>query len=47
MKLISIKCPSCGATVKYNKKDDSVICTYCKSQIVIQENKETYHNQKK
>jgi len=35
MKLISIKCPNCGGNLNLNQDDKIIKCTYCHSQIFI------------
>lgn len=34
MQYIFVKCPNCGGTVKYNKEKNTIICNYCKNEIV-------------
>ena len=31
---LSIKCPSCGASLDYNEKKESGVCPYCGTQVV-------------
>lgn len=35
VKLISAKCPNCGAILKLSKEEDKVKCEYCKSTIIV------------
>ncbi len=35
MKLVSAKCPSCGANLKVNKNDETIKCEYCQQNIII------------
>lgn len=35
VKLVSAKCPSCGASLKLSKEDDRTICDYCHQTIIV------------
>ncbi len=37
MKLVAAKCPSCGATIDVNPKNETMKCNYCKQAILIDE----------
>ena len=37
MKLVSAKCPSCGAKIDVDKDSDSTICEYCNSRIIVKD----------
>lgn len=34
-KVIAIKCPQCGADLTFNEYSESVVCSYCKSKVMI------------
>ena len=35
IKLISAKCPNCGALLKLSKKDEMIKCEYCNQTIMV------------
>ncbi|MDD4718611.1 MAG: hypothetical protein PHY00_02205 [Bacilli bacterium] len=35
MKLVSAKCPNCGANLKLSKENENVICDYCRQTIIV------------
>lgn len=35
MKLVAAKCPSCGANLEVNSKDEIVTCKYCDSKVIV------------
>ncbi len=35
MKLVAAKCPSCGASLEVDSKEEIVTCKYCKSKIIV------------
>lgn len=37
MKLVSAKCPSCGADIEVDKNSDKTVCEYCNSKIVVED----------
>ena len=36
MRLVSAKCPNCGANFKIDSTKDAVICEYCGSAIIVE-----------
>lgn len=40
MKLITQKCPNCGASLSFEEEDKKVTCEYCKQKILIEREKE-------
>lgn len=37
MKLTAAKCPSCGASIEVDRNEETTICEYCKSNIIIED----------
>jgi len=37
VKLVSAKCPNCGAKLKLSKEDEKVECEYCHQSIIVEE----------
>ena len=37
MKLVAAKCPSCGASIEVNSKDETTKCKYCQQAILIED----------
>lgn len=37
MKLVSAKCPNCGANIEVDKNSDSTRCEFCKSKIIVED----------
>lgn len=37
VKLVSAKCPNCGANIEVNKNDDTTRCSYCNSAIIVED----------
>ena len=37
IKLVSAKCPNCGANIEVNKNDDTTRCSYCNSAIIVED----------
>lgn len=37
MKLVSAKCPNCGANIEVDKNSDSTKCDFCKSKIIVED----------
>ena len=42
MKLTAAKCPSCGASIEVDRNEESTICEYCKSNIIIEDAVQKY-----
>ncbi len=42
MKLTAAKCPSCGANLKVDRNEESTVCKYCGSSILIEDAVEKY-----
>ena len=40
MEIISLKCPSCNAAITANENDDSVVCEYCDTKILLRSEEE-------
>ena len=42
MKLTAAKCPSCGASIEVDRNEESTICEYCNSNIIIEDAVQKY-----
>ena len=42
MKLTAAKCPSCGASIEVDRNEESTVCQYCKSNIIIEDAVQKY-----
>ena len=42
MKLTAAKCPSCGASIEVDRNEETAICQYCKSNIIIDDAVQKY-----
>ena len=37
MKLVSAKCPNCGANLELNEKNEKTKCNFCNSTIIVED----------
>lgn len=46
MKIVSLKCPNCGANLKLEDNKEIFYCSYCRAQLIKEEEKSINYNEK-